>query len=715
MNDDKVLNYLESTIGVDKDVKIEQLPNGGYYVSNWKGNGNIRGSELYLPPNFDAGNVSVVAHLPGSGGSPADARFVRENFMSDNAPNYIVAISGRYTDNAEILDCVSDICSDNNVNITDLSLTSFSASGGQGFVSLEKFLEKNPTTNATMFVADGYNEFGQNLTPDCSYIQDIDSLAASKAPVYLVVSQSNLHQMDKFAKNLIDKGVDVKLITTARGEHTAINHDLIQSLMAEYSIGLVDELQGDNTKNCNYTILTYDPETGKFISMDTPIESLKTTVSDTSVPFKLLNMPENPYEEGTLGADLYEVGSHINAIRGTLGKTTYQGTTCEGTSSIPGQLSTAQNSLFSISNDLNKTLATETVLIASIAQTIHDMDVERANAANELSDGSNLLTTDSLYKKILDSLINLDLATGNITFQNFMFDPGSHREGNSGKVCMSDINAMLNGSSLLGPLHENFDSERSEATKTKGEVDNLINLITTSNNFQGEIWNKVNDKLNLYSDNLQLRIDSANKLENAMVKALTLIKNYMGDYEELDDSKLPELRQKITETKSAIDSAKHIISATHTVTHTYEDEKGVLQYYYTTEYVYSASARQQAMEFIKSATVALEAMEAEVAKLEGLPIILAQAEQIVNDALSEIYSSYGSSVSDIVTGEESSYIPPANTNYSGTLPKTPETKPEVPDGKMSEDEFNASVLITNFPNNLNKRSKILFIFRINKR
>ena len=684
---DKVYQYLQNTIGVNSDAKVEMLPNGGYYVSNWSGNGYLKGSELYLPPNFDSGNVSVVAHLPGSGGSKNDARFVRESFMGENAPDYIVAISSHSSDNAQVLDCVSNICSDNNVNITDVSLTTFSASGAQGFISLENFLEKNPNTNATMFVADGYN-----LSPNGSHVNDLDSLVESKTPVYLVMPENNQNRLSKVAKELIDKGVDVRIITSDRSGHVDINHDLIRSYMAEYSIGLVDELQGENLEKCDYTILTYDPETGKFV----PVEGLDMLKSGSSYNgnFKLLNLPENPYAEGTLGSDLYLVGSSINAIRGTLGNTNYQSTVCTGTASIPGQLSTAQNSLLGISSDLNNSLASETTVIASIAQTIHDMDVERANAAGTLSDGSGLLSGTNLYGDLLSAITSMDLSLGYTTFQSFMFNPSSHVEGNSGKLCMSDINAMLSGGSLVGPLHENFESERASATKTKAELDNLTGLITSSNNFQGEIWNKVVDKLNQYSDNMQLRIKSADLLENAMVKALTLIKDYMGDYEELDDSKLPELREKITQTKAQIAEAQTIINATKQVTHTYTDANGKVQSYTTTEYVYSASARQAAMRFIREATILLQELSKEVEKLEGLPIILAQAEQIVNDALSEIYASYGVSVSDIVVGHESSYIPPANTTYTGTLPKPNKDlgiDREIPVGKVSEAEFDQSL------------------------
>ena len=247
-NTNKVYNYLVETLGA-QGANVEQLPNGGYYVSNWTGKSNWGSNELYIPPNFNSSNVTVVAHLPGSGGSRNDAIPIRETFMGENAPDYIVAISSHSSDNAQVLDCVSNICSDNNVNITDVSLTTFSASGAQGFISLENFLEKNPNTNATMFVADGYN-----LSPNGSHVNDLDSLVESKTPVYLVMPENNQNRLSKVAKELIDKGVDVRIITSDRSGHVDINHDLIRSYMAEYSIGLVDELQGENLEKCDYTI-----------------------------------------------------------------------------------------------------------------------------------------------------------------------------------------------------------------------------------------------------------------------------------------------------------------------------------------------------------------------------------------------------------------------------------------------------------------------------
>ena len=164
----------------------------------------------------------------------------------------------------------------------------------------------------------------------------------------------------------------------------------------------------------------------------------------------------------------------------------------------------------------------------------------------------------------------------------------------------------------------------------------------------------------------------------------------MGEYEELDDSKLPELREQIEQIKQSIIESQNIIDATHTVTRSYEDNQGKTIHYSVTEYVYSASARRAAKEYINQATITLREIEKEIVKLEGLPIILAQAEQIVNDALSEIYNNYGVKASNAVCGKEVTYVPPANTNYSAPALPTHNAwnyKKDIPEGKLDLGQF----------------------------
>ena len=688
-NSNELINYLQTTY---EGAKVEQLPNGGYYVSNWKGNGNLSGSELYLPPNFDTTtNLSVVAHLPGSGGSRNDARFVRESFMSENAPEYAIAISSHYSDNAEILDCVSNICHDNNVNIENVSLTSFSASGGQSFVTLENFLDKNPNTNATLFVADGYSCGSSSMEAYSSYINNLDSLVESQTPVYLIMPAGNVNRLNKFTQQLIEAGVNVNIITTDRGDHVTVNHDFIQSYMAEYSIGLVEDLQGANLEKCNYTIRIYDPENpeadknGYVYYND--FEMLRH--GNASFGYNLEKLESNPFDEGTVASDMYQIVNSINSIRSCISSNTVQVPTYNSTSTIPGSFAEAETSLIGISSDLNSTIYKETQVISSIAQVFYDMDRERTNAASQLSNGSEISFDESAYTDVLNQLINVDVS-GEMHFGQFLFSPSSHVEGNSGKICLSDINSMLSGSSLSGPLHENLENERVSARNTKQEIDGLNTMITSGTNFQGDIWKAVSARLDEYSELMDLRIESADALEEAMVKALTLIKDYMGDYEELDDSKLPELRDRVEQIKQAIMDAQNIIDATHTVTKTYQDDRGGTNYYYVTEYVYSAGARRAAREYIVQATSLLREVEKEIVKLEGLPIILAQAEQIVNDALSQVYNKYGVKVSNVVCGKEVSYIPPANTTY--TAPDMPKYNPwiyvkKTPEGKLKPEDF----------------------------
>ena len=188
-------------------------------------------------------------------------------------------------------------------------------------------------------------------------------------------------------------------------------------------------------------------------------------------------------------------------------------------------------------------------------------------------------------------------------------------------------------------------------------------MISTGNNFKGDIWKAVGTRLTEYSDLMNLRIESADKLEEAMVKAIKLIVDYMGDYDELDDAKLPELKEKAEQIKQGILDAENIINATHNVSVPVEDGNGATTYRYITQYVYSAGARNDAKNYIYQARKLLIEINKEINKLENLPIVLAQAEQIVNDALVEIYGNYGVKVSNTVTGKTVSYIPPQNTNY----------------------------------------------------
>ena len=657
-NNEDMYNYL-----VDKlegtGATIEVLDNGGIWVSNWEAGGAYK-NQLYIPPNLDSNNVSMISYLPGSGGFVNDAQPLRNKIMSETPPDCIITLAQGCDDQGNTMEAAAAICADNGLEITNLTVQTFSASGGVGFQKLETYLDNHPNVNATMIVADGYNMSQYGI-----YMKDIDTIAERGVPVVLV-NPSNNGRLSSEIKFLDSQGINLYVIGSNRGGHVDINKDIINNGMLEYSLGIADEFGGPNNNldKCNYILYRYDPDNPNADGLGyVAIEGFEEIRQENEAyGYTLERLNYNPFDDGSVGSDMYGVVTSLNTIRQSMGGADVTIPTYTSTSTIPGNLMNAESSLIGISNDLNGTIYKETQVISSIAQVFYDMDRERTNAAAALSDGRELLFDESAYTDVLNQLISVDI-TSNITFENFRFDPFSHAEGNSGKICLSDLNSMISGTSLAGPLHENLENERQSAKATLTEIDNLNTMISTGANFKGDIWKAVGTRLTEYSDLMDLRIESADKLEEAMVKAIKLIVDYMGEYEELDDAKLPELKEKAEQIKQGILDAENIINATHNVSVPVEDGNGATTYRYITQYVYSAGARNDAKNYIYQARKLLIEINKEINKLENLPIVLAQAEQIVNDALIEIYGNYGVKVSNTVTGKTASYIPPQNTNY----------------------------------------------------
>ena len=657
-NNEDMYNYL-----VDKlegtGATIEVLDSGGIWVSNWEAGGAYK-NQLYIPPNLDSNNVSMISYLPGSGGFVNDAQPLRNKIMSETPPDCIITLAQGCDDQGNTMEAAAAICADNGLEITNLTVQTFSASGGVGFQKLETYLDNHPNVNATMIVADGYNMSQYGI-----YMKDIDTIAERGVPVVLV-NPSNNGRLSSEIKFLDSQGINLYVIGSNRGGHVDINKDIINNGMLEYSLGIADEFGGPNNNldKCNYILYRYDPDNPNADGLGyVAIEGFEEIRQENEAyGYTLERLNYNPFDDGSVGSDMYGVVTSLNTIRQSMGGADVTIPTYTSTSTIPGNLMNAESSLIGISNDLNGTIYKETQVISSIAQVFYDMDRERTNAAAALSDGRELLFDESAYTDVLNQLISVDI-TSNITFENFRFDPFSHAEGNSGKICLSDLNSMISGTSLAGPLHENLENERQSAKATLTEIDNLNTMISTGANFKGDIWKAVGTRLTEYSDLMDLRIESADKLEEAMVKAIKLIVDYMGEYEELDDAKLPELKEKAEQIKQGILDAENIINATHNVSVPVEDGNGATTYRYITQYVYSAGARNDAKNYIYQARKLLIEINKEINKLENLPIVLAQAEQIVNDALIEIYGNYGVKVSNTVTGKTASYIPPQNTNY----------------------------------------------------
>lgn len=393
--------------------------------------------------------------------------------------------------------------------------------------------------------------------------------------------------------------------------------------------------------------------------------------------------------EDTISSDMDLVILMLNNIKKSNNKNQYQENTqlYESTTNIPNTLISSQNSYLEISNNLTESLNKELSIIASIAQCYYDMDNDLAN--------------EQTYQTQINEFLSTDI-TFDINFTSYMFEPNSLVQGATGKVKRTEIEDLLNGNNLTGTIHENFSIAKESARDTINSIEELQNTIANSNRLTGAAWEKVSEKLSEYNEALKLKISLADTLECAMAEALKLILTYLEDYESIDDTKLLETVEAILQAKATIEELKHSINKTQTATKEITDEEGNAKIITFTEYVYSASARESMQNKVIELEQIVEDLTKEVRKQEGLYDIMAQAEQIINDALNEVYSKYATEVSSIVTGNKVSYTSPINTAYTSPLSipsKLTQVSDQnkIPNGKVSKNDFdNDNTLINTY-------------------
>lgn len=699
----EVYQYLVDNY-VSENTKIKVLDNGGYYLIGVHSNNSQRiNNEIYVPPTIGTcDDISLISYFPGGDGVQVDAEHWRKKCLSDNPPNAIVTMASygkqsfHYVDQKDdILEIGLKIANDNNSTVTNAVIQTFSESTNSCTEFTNNFVGNHPEINTTLVLTDG--------SPNKKYSGE--NLLKYDTPIIMIKNVDpgyNSSEMT-FSINAFDRmRYNVKVIETSHilkldahperkdtnyNDHFFANADVTNSGLIEYILGLRNDLDPEVMKKCNYKL--YYPEDEKLIYINNWTNFSSIQQQNFTVKTELQTMTENPYAEGTVGSDMYTITKLINNVRNNMNGDMLNIPENMSSTSVPNDFSKVQNSLFGISSDLNRALYKETGLIARIAQVFCDMDEERAAAAENLYNGEIYSFKKSKYTDILNNLTKVNI-TSNITFDSFMFNPEELTIGNGGKLCASDIDAMLNGNSLIGPLHENLENERISAKNTKNEIDNMISTISFSSNFSGNVWTPVCDRLAKFGELMNTRIKSADILETAFVKALTLLKNYMEDYEELDDSKVTELKDHANKLKQDITEANNIINATHLVDYSKTNENGEETTYQIRQYMYSAETRRNTLAFLKKAEKTLIQIEKLILKLENLPIVIAQAQQIINDALLEIYSTYGVETSNIVVGKEVSYIPPTNTIfYKPTFTQNNHWKylQEVSDDKVTSQEF----------------------------
>ena len=183
------------------------------------------------------------------------------------------------------------------------------------------------------------------------------------------------------------------------------------------------------------------------------------------------------------------------------------------------------------------------------------------------------------------------------------------------KVYLSEIDATLN-SNIIPAL--STDSQEGQTTQTA--VTSFLN--DSPEKLKGDFWDKLRQKMETsYNTALKTRVELAANLAEAIKKALTLLKDYLGEDEMLDTDKLPEYKK---QRQICLDAIEQLTE-------------------YAKDSRYNSAELQ---EQINQAKATLAELDRIIAKIEGLEPVYNEAMQIIQEAAAKI-SPFESAVKDI--------------------------------------------------------------------
>ena len=345
--------------------------------------------------------------------------------------------------------------------------------------------------------------------------------------------------------------------------------------------------------------LTDDGDEGKFINLaDNSFE-----VKDENVLFKFQTIID-------------KANSIINKVNNTsFNNNSFDYQFSENsTTDFPESLNIGNAILYNISNNLLDNVVNDTHNISQILKNYLYLDYKFADKAIDIMD--DMYNSGKMYLEDID-LKNIDLnSRKNADYSIFS---KNNIKGHTGKISMTDIDSILKGSSLSGFIGNGLKNEYDDALKLQNEIKDLISL--SSDSVSGIVWAAEKKRLEKLANLCTLRMESSKILEDAYIKALKLVKDYIGNDEYLDDSELDKYKEELA-----------IYKAVTMWKNTGKNNDYGEPIYEKNEPAYT-NARNK-----------ITALEAKITKLEGLANILNQANKIIKSAIDDVSSNYGNSV-----------------------------------------------------------------------
>ena len=625
---------------------VKQLDNGVLKVktSNWT---------MYINPNSSQ-DVNLVVYYPGSGGMNSTAiRGLTDRMTAPNPDNHVAILSQSEYDPKNVLEVATKILNDNGYNISGLVTSSNSFSGGIGIARTADYLTKHPElVNSTVILSnDGYS-----LT---SVGKNAQILIDNQVPIVLLapdygVNKRGSNRVRKVTEQFAKQGYNVFQMETKDDNHGVICTYSYVNGVPEFILGIQDELGNTGVARApEYVLYKYNPQTGQYeaASMEdmriaSSFKDIVTNLVDPSTYKNTtfhLDTSLGVGKTSTLASDMNVVMDAMNDLSSTIKNSSFASAakSCASTTAIPAMFYDSQKYLFGVSSTLADNIGKESAVIANIAQAIYNMDVNLSQRTNGLNDPVNAQRINSTLNEILSTDIT-------IPFMSFVSPLTTTKvaKGKAGKLCMSDLKALLSGGKLTGSLASGFETDNADTQKTIESIKSFQDKIAANTSLQGDIWKEVSSKLDNYKNLLNQRLSSNDKLASAYEEAIKLLEEYMGDYDELDDSMIDELKDKISKLKSEIDSLQGQLSKA------------------TENYDSSTIARWK--KTIEENQKLVEELNKKLEKLEGLWEVINKAIDIVTGAVDDIKTGYAKSVSGVAVAEPEQVLGTGNAPIVGT-------------------------------------------------
>ena len=666
----------------------------GYYMLNKAGSGAV-----YLPPDA-AQATSVVGMYPGMGmnwqnpqsGTGNYSDYIRGTVLSGNAPSgTILVFADKYggTTPATVPDVVNAALN-SGVNITNTGVMTFSGSGQSGMLAAGIVASEHSNMDVRVINCDAYTHtyiqqlivHNQGKTDSSSALgqrqhNGITAMENGKVTVVNYIPDAHV-QYEKYDEMVNDinymanNGVNTLLVTGKSQTHGDYRVTILNSNGIEWLAG-----RGDIGTSNFVKVQKYDPSSKQWVDVDLNSGEFSLNVVDLGsnivdpnnyrdLTYKL-DTSAGVGNDSKLASDLNVVMAGMNELSGVIKGSNFDKAvnSCSSTVPVIGLMYDAQNYFRGVNSTLADNIGKESAVIANIAQAIYNMDVQLSKNTSGINDPVNAQSVNDSLSKILSTDITIPYASfaSPVSFEKTT-------QGKAGKLCMSDIKAMLSGGKLTGPLAKGFETDISDTRKTIDSIKSFKDTIAANTSLQGDIWKEVNAKLDGYTDLLNKRISSNEKLQAAYEEALKSLEEYMEDYDELDDSKIQELKDQVTKLKNEITELQSKIDAMKTVCST--DKEGNESC--TQVHVYGEAERAQFSEQIKQNEALIEELNAEIKKLEGLWEAINKAADIINGAVDEVKADYAKGVEGVAVAAPEAVLASTDKTLGTTDQNTQNTQ-----------------------------------------